>query len=78
MCDAAAAAQNGDMGDIVNLRREKKRRAKAEAAQTAAENRVRFGLPPAERLGVTDRAERAARAHDGHRLTGDQAQPEEP
>lgn len=31
------------MGEIVNLRREKKRRARDEAAQAAAENRVRFG-----------------------------------
>jgi hypothetical protein len=37
------------MAEIVNLKREKKRRARAEQAQVAAENRIRFGRTIAEK-----------------------------
>lgn len=37
------------MADIINLRTVRKRKALADAAQKAAENRARFGLTPSER-----------------------------
>lgn len=45
------------MGDLVNLRMVKKRRAKTEAAADAAARRVKFGRTKAEKL-----AEAAARS----------------
>lgn len=39
------------MGEIVNLRREKKRRARAEAEALAAQNRALHGRTKAERDG---------------------------
>jgi hypothetical protein len=47
MCASLAcpwlAAQDAEMGEIVNLRRVKKQRARLEAEQKASENRVRHG-----------------------------------
>ncbi len=37
------------MGDLVNLRQAKKRKARAAKESAAAENRARFGVPKAER-----------------------------
>jgi hypothetical protein len=37
------------MGEIVNLRRARKRKAREDKAADAAENRARFGVPKAER-----------------------------
>lgn len=55
------------MGDIVNLRRVKKQRARAAAAQHAAENRSLHGRTAAEKIAERlDRA-RVARALDGAR-----------
>lgn len=51
------------MADIINLRRRRKARTKAEDQQRAHDNRVRHGLPKAEK----DRAARQ-RALDGKRL----------
>lgn len=53
---------------IVNLRTERKRRTRADAAATAEENRARHGRTKAERQ--RESADRAAadRAHDGHRI----------
>ncbi len=48
------------MGEIVNLRRMKKRRARAEAADAARESRVRHGRTAAERQN-DQRAEQRAR-----------------
>ena len=47
------------MGEIVNLNREKKRRAGAQRAALAEENRVRFGRTEAAKLN--DRREEATR-----------------
>lgn len=57
------------MGEIVNLRRLKKQRARQDAEAAAAENRVRFGRTKAERLAQA--AERSLRdkTHEGHALT---------
>ena len=56
------------MTEIVNLRALRKRKARAEDAQRAADNRARFGRPKAERQRVRREAERAGRALDGLRL----------
>ena len=48
------------MGEIVNLRREKKRRSRAEAAQAAAENRVRFGRDASAKANDAMEARKAA------------------
>jgi len=56
------------MGDIVNLRRARKRRARAQADSEAAARRVTFGLAPASRLAELARLELATRQLDGHRL----------
>jgi hypothetical protein len=59
------------MAEIVNLRRARKRRARARDAKVAEANRSRFGTPKAER--ERSKAEKAAevRRHEGHRLDED-------
>ena len=56
------------MGEIVNLRRERKRRARAEASQAAASNRARHGATSAERAALRLEAERSDAVLDGARL----------
>ena len=56
------------MGEIINLRRARKRARKAEDATEAAGNRVRFGRTRAEAASDAARADRAARILDGARL----------
>lgn len=53
------------MAEIVNLRREKKRRARAEAAQAAAENRIRHGRTAAAKQNDAREATRTAQRLDG-------------
>jgi len=55
------------MAEIVNLRRERKRRARGEAEREAADNRVKFGAPKSERELAAARRELAERALDGAR-----------
>ncbi|MBB4085817.1 DUF4169 family protein [Sphingomonas carotinifaciens] len=56
------------MGEVVNLRQARKRRARDDAAVTAAENRARFGRTRSE--VAAERAEEARRRAvvDGARL----------
>ena len=56
------------MGDVVNLRRFRKRAHKASAATEAAGNRARFGRTREQAASDTAQAERAARVLDGARL----------
>ena len=61
------------MGDVVNLRVPRKRKAREEAARTADENRAKFG-----RTGVKKKQDRLAsetlRRHlDAHRRDGEDA-----
>jgi hypothetical protein len=58
------------MGELVNLRRIRKRRSKDEAERTAAANRSAFGIRKDERR--RNELERAAvrRTIDAHRLEG--------
>ncbi len=53
------------MGEIVNLRKARKAKARAEAAETAAENRARHGRTLAERARERKETEQAKRSLDG-------------
>ncbi len=56
------------MGEIVNLNRVRKDRAKTEARATASANRAAHGLSKAERDRVEAERARAARLLDGSKL----------
>ena len=56
------------MGEIVNLRREKRRRARAEAGREAASNRALHGATPAERAVLRLERERGEAVLEGARL----------
>ena len=56
------------MGDVVNLRKQRKARARAADSAKAAEHRVRFGQPLAQRRLVKAEKLKRARDLDGHRL----------
>ena len=57
-------------GEVVNLRRVRKEKARAEAAAKAAHNRAAFGRTKAERE-LKQAQEAAARRHlDGHKRDG--------
>jgi hypothetical protein len=55
------------MSEIVNLKRHRKRLARAEDEQKAAENRRRFGRSKAEREHDEAEDARAERHIDGHK-----------
>ena len=55
------------MGDVVNLRGARTRKARAERAQTAERNRVLHGRTKAERQMIEAEARRAASNLDAHR-----------
>jgi len=55
------------MGDVINLKRARKRKAREVEAQTADANRLRFGRPGAERKLEEARADLEARKLDGHK-----------
>lgn len=55
------------MAEIINLRKARKAKARAEAEVTAAANRTRFGRPKAERDAQSSEAARSAKILDGHR-----------
>ena len=66
------------MGEVVNLRRARKTRARQEAEREAEQNRVAFGRTKAERQATTAERERATRTLEGHRLgTDDDTGPRE-
>ena len=56
------------MGEIVNLNRARKDRAKAEKKAAADANRVAHGLPKAERTRAEKERARAERLLDGSKL----------
>jgi hypothetical protein len=64
------------MGDIVNLRQQRKRKARAQKEQAAAENRVRFGVTKAERERNAATKAKDERSLDG--LKRDPAHDDEP
>ena len=64
------------MGEIVNLNKARKARARAGAEQTAAENRAKFGRTKAARKAEAEAAARVSRTLDGARRdrAGDDAE----
>lgn len=56
--------------DIVNLNKARKKKARAERATQAQENRVRFGQTKAERSKAAAERERIARELEGARRIG--------
>jgi hypothetical protein len=61
------------MGDVVNLRRFKKRTARKQSAEQADANRLRFGRTKSERGLDERRIDRAAEVLDQHRIDGEDA-----
>ncbi|MEX6505131.1 DUF4169 family protein [Jiella sp. M17.18] len=61
------------MGDVVNLRQVRKRRARDAAERAASDNRVKFGTPKALREAAKAERDRAA-----HRLDGARREPPDP
>jgi hypothetical protein len=59
------------MGDVVNLRRARKAKARTQSAEVAAENRVRHGRSKVQREVDDGEATRLDRQHEGHRLGDD-------
>ena len=61
------------MGDVVNLKRFRKRGEREQAAKQAEANRTRFGRTKSERVLEQRRAERADDLLDQHRVDGEDA-----
>ena len=55
-------------GNVINLRRERKRRARQDDASKAAENRTRFGRTSVEKLIDRREEQRRTLDLDGHKL----------
>ena len=56
------------MGEVVNLKRFKKRSEREQSAKAAESNRARFGRTKAERAADERRAQRSSEHLDQHRL----------
>ena len=56
------------MGEIINLKRVRKRSAREQAAKQADANRARFGRSKSERAADATRARRAGELLDQHRI----------
>jgi hypothetical protein len=61
------------MGDLVNLKRFKKRAARDQSAEQAEVNRIKFGRNKAERTLEEKRANRTKDLLDQHRINGEDA-----
>ena len=61
------------MGDVVNLKRFKKRSERAQLAKQADANRARFGRTKSERIHDAQRAKRASDLLDQHQIDGEDA-----
>jgi Domain of unknown function (DUF4169) len=61
------------MGDVVNLKRFKKRTGREESAKQAEANRARFGRTKSERVLDERRSKRASDLLDQHRTDGEDA-----
>jgi Domain of unknown function (DUF4169) len=61
------------MGDVINLKREKKRFARERSTKEADANRARFGRTKAERSADETHAKRARELLDQHRIDGEDA-----
>ena len=61
------------MGDVVNLKRFKKRAEREASAKQADANRARFGRTKSERIRDERREKRASDLLDQHRIDGEDA-----
>jgi hypothetical protein len=61
------------MGDLVNLKRFKKRTERHQSEQQAEANRTRFGRTKSERILDEQRADRASKLLDQHQIDGEDA-----
>jgi hypothetical protein len=61
------------MGDLVNLKRFRKRADRHQAEQHAEANRKRFGRTKSERVLDRQRSSRASELLDQHRIDGEDA-----
>jgi Domain of unknown function (DUF4169) len=61
------------VGDLVNLKRFKKRAEREQSARKAESNRTRFGRTKSERILDQQRAKRASDLLDQHRIDGEDA-----
>ena len=61
------------MGDVVNLKRFKKRNEREQSAKQAEANRARFGRTKAERVSDEQRSDHANRLLDQHQIDGGDA-----
>jgi hypothetical protein len=61
------------MGDVVNLKRIKKRNERAQSAKQADANRARFGRTKSERARDEQREDQASHLLDQHRIDGGDA-----
>ena len=59
------------MGDVVNLKRFRKRAERAQSAKQAEANRTRFGRTKSERVVDERRSKRASDLLDQHRIDGE-------
>ena len=59
---------NVHMTKVINLRAARKRAARLQDEQRAAQRRAEFGAPKAERLLVKARADKARQEIEGHRI----------
>lgn len=59
------------MGDVVNLKRFRKRTEREQSAKQADVNRARFGRAKSERLQEEQRTRRAKDLLDQHRIDGE-------
>jgi hypothetical protein len=62
------------MGDIVNLNKARKAKAKAASEKQAGDNRLKFGMTKAEKKKIADEKTRLERHVAGHRLNDDDRQ----
>ncbi len=65
------------MGELVNLRRFKKQKARDDAAQQAASNRAEHGTTKAERKLKMAREEQSSRQLEGHKIETPSNQPDD-
>jgi hypothetical protein len=61
------------MGDLVNLKRFRKRAEKEQSARQADANRAKFGRSKSERVSEQQESERSADLLEQHRLDGGDA-----
>jgi hypothetical protein len=61
------------MGDVINLKRFKKRAEEQQSAKQAEANRTRFGRTKSERTLDQQRSSRASDLLDQHRIDGEDA-----